>query len=80
MISIGQEIPDMETEAYHKEEIRKVKFMAIHDNSIGRSAKEILRMLQASKFVEEHPGQVCPASWEPGENTLTVSVDLIGKI
>jgi NADH-dependent peroxiredoxin subunit C len=54
--------------------------MDVHDNSIGRCAKEALRKLQAAKHVAEHPGQVCPASWEPGKKTLTPGVDLIGKI
>ncbi len=54
--------------------------MDLHDNSIGRSIDEILRKLQASKFVREHDGQVCPASWKPGEKTLTPGVDLVGKI
>ncbi|MFA6530117.1 MAG: alkyl hydroperoxide reductase subunit C [Candidatus Micrarchaeia archaeon] len=57
-----------------------LKCMEIHDNSIGRSAKEILRKLKAAKFVREHPGQVCPASWEPGKATLAPSLDLVGKI
>jgi NADH-dependent peroxiredoxin subunit C len=51
----------------------------IHDNSIGRCAKESLRKLQAAKFVAEHPGQVCPASWEPGKKTLQPGLDLVGK-
>lgn len=58
----------------------KVVHMEMHDLSIGRSAKEILRRLRASKYVREHPGQVCPASWEPGKETLEVSLDLVGKI
>ena len=57
-----------------------VKAIEMHDNSIGRSAKEILRKLKAAKYTEEHPGEVCPASWEPGKKTLKVSMDLIGKI
>jgi peroxiredoxin (alkyl hydroperoxide reductase subunit C) len=57
-----------------------LKAMDIHDNSIGRSAKEILRKLLASKYVREHPGEVCPASWEPGKETLKVSIELVGKI
>ncbi len=57
-----------------------LKAMDIHDNSIGRSAKEILRKLQASKYVREHPGEVCPASWEPGKETLKVGLELVGKI
>ena len=52
----------------------------IHDNSIGRSAKELLRKLQAAVFVRENQGQVCPASWEPGKETLTPGLDLVGKI
>ncbi|MBR9689397.1 MAG: redoxin domain-containing protein [Candidatus Altiarchaeota archaeon] len=57
-----------------------LKSMSIHDNSIGRSAKEILRKLRAAKHVRDNPGQVCPASWEPGEAILKPSIDLIGKI
>ena len=52
----------------------------MHDNSIGRSAKELLRKLQAAKFVEDHKGLVCPASWEPGRDTLEPGLDLVGKI
>lgn len=58
----------------------KVVAMDLHDNSIGRSAKEILRKLQAAKYTREHPGEVCPASWEPGKETLKISLDLVGKI
>lgn len=52
----------------------------IHDNSIGRSAEEIIRKLSAAKYVKEHPGEVCPASWKPGGKTLKPSLDLVGKI
>ncbi|WP_461864114.1 hypothetical protein [Thermococcus sp.] len=47
---------------------------------MGRSEKEILRRLRASKYVREHPGQVCPVSWELGKDTLEVSLDLVGKL
>ncbi len=52
----------------------------VNDNSIGRSAAEIVRKLQAAIYVRKHKGQVCPASWKPGGKTLTPGVDLIGKI
>lgn len=53
----------------------------IHDNSIGRSTPEILRKLQAAKFVRDNGGHlVCPASWKPGAKTLEPGVDLVGKI
>jgi len=57
-----------------------LKSMEINDNSIGRKAKELLRKLQAAKFVAEHSGNVCPASWEPGQDTLKPGLDLVGKI
>ncbi|MCH7758863.1 redoxin domain-containing protein [Patescibacteria group bacterium] len=57
-----------------------VKAFEINDNSIGRKVEELLRKLQAAKFVKEHKGLVCPASWEPGQKTLKPSLKLIGKI
>lgn len=57
-----------------------LKASDIHDNSIGRSGGEILRKLQAAKFVRENKGLVCPASWHPGEKTLKPGLDLVGKI
>ena len=47
-----------------------LKAVDIHDNSIGRSAEEILRKLQAASFVRQHQDEVCPASWRPGKKTL----------
>jgi peroxiredoxin (alkyl hydroperoxide reductase subunit C) len=57
-----------------------LKAMDIHDNSIGRSISEIIRKLQASIYVSKHTDEVCPASWTPGDKTLTESDDLVGKI
>lgn len=57
-----------------------LKCYELHDNSIGRSAVELLRKLQAAKFTAENPGLVCPASWKPGKGTLKPGVDIIGKI
>lgn len=58
----------------------RVKTIEIHHNDIGRSARETLRKLQAAKFVSEHKGLVCPASWEPGKEILKPGLDLVGKI
>ncbi len=57
-----------------------LKTMEVHDNGIGRSAKETLRKLQAAQFVDTHSGQVCPAAWQPGDDTLEPGMDLVGKI
>lgn len=57
-----------------------LKAFEMHDNSIGRSSEELLRKLQAAQFVREHGGEVCPASWKPGKETLKPGLDLVGKI
>ncbi|MBI4250444.1 redoxin domain-containing protein [Candidatus Uhrbacteria bacterium] len=57
-----------------------LKAFEIHDNSIGRSASELLRKIKAAQYVQQNPGQVCPASWEPGKATLKPGLDLVGKI
>ncbi len=57
-----------------------IKIAEIHDNGIGRDAKELLRKVQAAQYVATHPGEVCPAKWTPGGKTLAPSLDLVGKI
>ncbi len=57
-----------------------LKAFELHDNSIGRSAKELIRKIKAAQFVREHGGEVCPASWEPGKATLKPGLHLVGKI
>jgi peroxiredoxin (alkyl hydroperoxide reductase subunit C) len=60
---------------------QKVVAYDIHSNDIGRNIHEILRKLQAVKFVRDNKGAiVCPASWKPGRKTLKPGVDLVGKI
>ncbi len=59
----------------------KLVALEINDNSIGRNGKELLRKLRAAKYVHDHGElQVCPASWEPGDDTLTPGMDLVGKL
>jgi NADH-dependent peroxiredoxin subunit C len=58
----------------------QIKLCEIHDNGIGRDAKELLRKVQAAQYVASHPGEVCPAKWTPGQETLAPSLDLVGKI
>jgi peroxiredoxin (alkyl hydroperoxide reductase subunit C) len=57
-----------------------LRSMEINDNSMGRKAAETLRKLQMAQYVETHKGQVCPASWEPGDDTLEPVLGLVGKI
>lgn len=57
-----------------------LKALEVHDNSIGRSAGELLRKIEAAQYVAKHKNEVCPASWRPGEKTLKPGVNLVGKI
>jgi peroxiredoxin (alkyl hydroperoxide reductase subunit C) len=58
----------------------QIKLCEIHDNGIGRDASELLRKVQAAQYIAAHPGEVCPAKWTPGAETLAPSLDLVGKI
>lgn len=58
----------------------KIKIAEIHDNGIGRNAEELIRKVKAAQFVATHDGEVCPAKWQEGEETLKPSIDLVGKI
>lgn len=57
----------------------KIVAYEVHDLGIGREASELLRKLQAAKFVEEH-GEVCPAKWHPGDEAIKPTIDLVGKL
>jgi alkyl hydroperoxide reductase subunit AhpC len=39
-----------------------------------------VRKIRAAQYVRAHPGEVCPAAWEEGAETLAPSIDLVGKI
>ena len=58
----------------------KIKVAEIHDLGIGRSAKDLIRKIQAAQYVRDNDGEVCPAAWEKGQATLKPSLDLVGKI
>lgn len=57
-----------------------VKIAEIQDNNIGRNAEELVRKVEAALFVASHPGDVCPAKWKEGGETLKPSIDLVGKL
>ena len=58
----------------------KIKVVEIHDGGIGRSAKDLVRKVQAAQYIAANPNEVCPANWQPGAETLAPSLDLVGKI
>jgi len=57
-----------------------IKTAEINCAGIGRNAKETMRKFKAAKYVGDNPANVCPASWNEGDETLTPGVDLVGKI
>ncbi len=58
----------------------KVQIIEINAGGVGRNAGELLRKVRAAQYVAAHPGEVCPAKWEEGDDTLAPSLDLVGKI
>jgi len=57
-----------------------IQAMEITAEGIGRDAEDLLRKIKAAQYVAAHPGEVCPAAWKEGEETLAPSLDLVGKI
>jgi NADH-dependent peroxiredoxin subunit C len=57
-----------------------IQIMEITSEGVGRNAQELLRKIKAAQYVRSHPGEVCPAKWEEGGETLAPSLDLVGKI
>lgn len=57
-----------------------IQAMEITAEGIGRDAEDLLRKVKAAQYVAQHPGEVCPAAWKEGEETLAPSLDLVGKI
>ncbi|WP_155286332.1 alkyl hydroperoxide reductase subunit C [Lacticaseibacillus zhaodongensis] len=57
-----------------------VQSLEINADGIGRNASEYIDRIKAGQYVESHPGEVCPAKWKEGSETLTPGLDLVGKI
>ena len=57
-----------------------IQVVEITAEGIGRNAAELVRKVRAAQYVAAHPGEVCPAKWEEGDDTLAPSLDLVGKI
>jgi len=57
-----------------------VQAVEINAGGIGRDASTVIGKIKAAQYVRENPGEVCPAKWEEGSETLAPSLDLVGKI
>jgi peroxiredoxin len=57
-----------------------VQAAEINADGIGRDASTLVHKIKAAQYVRQHPGEVCPAKWEEGSETLQPGLDLVGKI
>lgn len=51
-----------------------VRSQIINDLPLGRNMEELLRLVDALQFHEEH-GEVCPANWKKGDKGMTASTE-----
>lgn len=47
-----------------------IQHVSINNLGFGRNIDELIRLVDALQFIEEHGDQVCPAGWQKGEKTL----------
>ncbi|ADI25959.1 alkyl hydroperoxide reductase subunit C [Anoxybacillus geothermalis] len=57
-----------------------IQAVEINADGIGRNASTLIDKIKAAQYVRNHPGEVCPAKWKEGAETLKPSLDLVGKI
>ncbi len=50
-----------------------VRHQVVNDLPLGRNIDEMLRMIDALQFHQEH-GEVCPAGWNKGDKGMTASI------
>ncbi len=46
-----------------------VRHASVNDLPVGRNPDEFLRLVKAFQYADEH-GEVCPANWQPGAQTM----------
>lgn len=55
-----------------------VQHQVVNNLPLGRNIDEMLRMVDALQFTEEH-GEVCPAGWNKGKAGMTASTEGVAK-
>lgn len=50
-----------------------VRYSVVHDLGVGRSVEETLRVLSAFQQLDK-TGEVCPANWKPGSDTIKPTI------
>ncbi len=51
-----------------------VQHQVVNNLPLGREVDEMLRLVDALQFTEEH-GEVCPAGWQKGEGGMTPTAE-----
>ena len=55
-----------------------VRAQMVNDLPIGRDIDELLRLIDAVQFADEH-GEVCPAGWKKGQASMKASPEGVAK-
>jgi len=55
-----------------------VRHQVVNDLPLGRNIDEMLRMVDALQFTEEH-GEVCPAGWQKGKAGMKANPEGVAK-
>ena len=55
-----------------------VRHQVVNDLPLGRNIDEMLRVIDALQFTEEH-GEVCPAGWKKGDAGMGASTEGVAK-
>jgi peroxiredoxin (alkyl hydroperoxide reductase subunit C) len=55
-----------------------VKAQVVNDLSLGRNIDELLRLIDALQFHEEH-GEVCPAGWKKGDQGMRANAEGVAR-
>ncbi len=55
-----------------------VRSQIINDLPLGRNMEELIRLVEALQFTEEH-GEVCPAGWNKGDKGMNASPEGVAK-
>lgn len=60
------------------DEAGNVRSQIVNDLPLGRNMDELIRLVDALQFHEEH-GEVCPAGWNKGDKGMSASPDGVAK-
>lgn len=55
-----------------------VRHSTINDLPLGRNVEEVIRVVDALQYTEEH-GEVCPANWKKGEEAMKPNAEGVAE-